>query len=71
MTPSLRRPLGILGLILFLFFYVILAVALFEPVASLHVLVQLPVWLFLGLAWVIPMRPVMIWIETGTWRKEQ
>lgn len=70
MTPSLRRPFGIIGLLLFLFAYVLAAVALFEPVASLHTLVQLPVWLVLGIAWVIPMRPVMQWIETGEWRRK-
>jgi hypothetical protein len=67
MTPSLRRPLGIIGLILFLFAYALFAVWLAEPVARLHVLLQLPVWLLLGLAWVLPVRPVMVWIETGRW----
>lgn len=68
MTPSLRRPLGIIGLLLFLFAYVLAAVALAEPVATLHPLLQLPVWLILGLAWVIPVRPVLYWIETGRFR---
>jgi hypothetical protein len=68
MTPSLRRPLGIIGLILFLFVYALLAVRLAEPVTGLHPLLQLPVWLILGLAWVVPFRPVLVWMETGCWR---
>jgi hypothetical protein len=67
MTPSLRRPLGIIGLIVFLFFYALAAVWLAEPVARLNVLVQLPVWLLLGVAWVVPVRPILVWIETGRW----
>ncbi len=68
MTPSLRRPFGILGLLLFLFVYALGAVWIAEPVAALHPLIQLPVWLLLGLAWVIPFRPVLLWMETGRWR---
>jgi hypothetical protein len=68
MSPSLRRPLGILGLCCFLLVYVLGAVWLFEPVGSLHPLVQLPIWLVLGLAWVFPLRPVIVWIETGRFR---
>lgn len=68
MTPSLRRPLGILGLLLFLCLYALAAVALAEPVTRLNPLVQLPVWIVLGLAWVIPCRPVLLWIETGRFR---
>ena len=44
------------------------AVALAEPVARLHPLVQLPLWIVLGLAWVIPCRPLLLWIETGRFR---
>lgn len=66
--PSLRRPLGIIGLLLFLFVYALGVVRLAEPVAGLHPLLQLPIWLVLGLAWVLPFRPVLVWMETGRWR---
>jgi hypothetical protein len=68
MTPSLRRPFGILGILVGIFAYVLFAVWLFEPVAQLHPLVQLPIWAFLGIAWIFPLKPVMTWIETGKWR---
>ncbi|MGL6043573.1 MAG: DUF2842 domain-containing protein, partial [Sandaracinobacteroides sp.] len=47
--------------------YALFAVWLFEPVAALHPLVQAPIWAVLGVAWVFPLKPVMIWIETGKW----
>ncbi len=62
---SLRRPLGILGLLLFLAVYALVVAWLAEPVLGLHPLLQAPIWLVLGVAWVFPMRPVLIWIETG------
>jgi hypothetical protein len=68
MTPTLRRPLGILAVLVGILAYALFAVWLFEPVASLHPLVQLPIWAVLGVAWVFPLKPVMVWIETGKWR---
>lgn len=62
---SLRRPLGILGLCLFLVGYAVAAVSIAEPVLRLHPLLQAPVWLVIGIAWVVPVRPVLVWIETG------
>ena len=68
MTPTLRRPLGILAVLVGILAYALFAVWLFAPVASLHPLVQLPIWAVLGVAWVFPLKPVMVWIETGKWR---
>lgn len=68
MTPSLRRPLGILALFIGILAYCLFVVWLFEPVASLHPLLQLPVWLVLGIGWVFPVKPLIIWIETGKWK---
>ncbi len=69
MTPSVRRPLGVLALMVGILAYVLAVAWLFEPVASLHALVQLPIWLVLGIAWVFPVRPLLVWIETGRWRR--
>lgn len=68
MTPSLRRPLGILALLVGLLAYALLAVWLLEPVARLNPLLQAPIWLVVGIAWVVPVRPLLVWIETGRWR---
>lgn len=68
MGLTLRRPIGILALVIGLFAYVLFAVWLFEPIGRLHPLIQAPVWLVLGIAWVVPVRPLIIWIETGSWR---
>lgn len=69
MTPSIRRPLGVLALLVGIFAYAIFVVWLFEPISGLHVLLQLPIWILLGIIWIFPCRPLMVWIETGRWRK--
>ena len=65
---TLRRPLGIIALIIGIFAYVLFVVWLFEPVGKLHALIQAPIWMILGIAWIFPVRPLMVWIETGQWR---
>ena len=67
-APTLRRPLGILMLIVGIFAYALIVVWLFEPLATLNPLLQAPIWLLLGIAWIFPVRPLMVWIETGRWR---
>lgn len=68
MTPTLRRPFGILLLLVGILAYVLFIVWLFEPVADLHPLLQAPIWMVLGIVWVFPVRPLLVWIETGKWR---
>lgn len=66
--PSLRRSFGIIALLVGILCYALFAIWLFEPVSRLHPLLQLPIWLVLGVAWVLPARPLIVWIETGKWR---
>lgn len=67
--PSLRKPFGVLLLIVLLALYAVLAVAIAAPVTRLPALLQLPVWIVLGIAWVFPARPLIRWIEIGRFRK--
>jgi hypothetical protein len=36
-----------------------------EPVMQLPALAQAPIWLLVGVAWVLPLRPLLRWIELG------
>ncbi|MGC1269810.1 MAG: DUF2842 domain-containing protein [Croceibacterium sp.] len=66
--PTLRIPLGILALVTALALYA-LGVLLASPwIERLPVLVQTLVYLVLGVAWLLPLRPFLIWMETGRWR---
>lgn len=68
MKPTLRKPFGVIGLIVGLIVYVALAASLVDSVGSLHWLLQLVVYAVLGIAWVFPLRPLLLWMETGRWR---
>lgn len=66
--PTWRIPVGIIGLLIGLVIYGLLVARYVAPlVADWHALVQLPVYLVLGLVWLLPLRRFLIWMETGRW----
>ena len=65
--PTLRIPLGVLALLLALGLYVLGVLWLSQWIERAHVLVQAVVYLVLGIAWLLPLRRYLIWMETGRW----
>ena len=65
--PTLRIPLGILTLLFVLATYAMAIAWASEWIGKLPVLVQAPIYLVLGVAWLLPMRRFLIWMETGRW----
>ncbi len=65
--PTLRIPLGILALLLALGVYVGAAVWASQWIERLPVLAQALVYLVLGVAWLLPLKRFLIWMETGRW----
>lgn len=64
--PTWRLPVGLLGLLIGLIVYgVIIARYVPELIGSWPALAQAPVYLVLGLIWLLPLRRFMIWMETG------
>ena len=71
-APTWRIPVGILGLCLGLALYGILAVSLVAPLISgWNGLAQAPVYVVLGIVWLLPLRRFLIWMETGRWSVPQ
>jgi hypothetical protein len=67
-NPTARIPLGILGLLGALAVYVILVATLAPPlIGDWPTLAQVPVYLVLGVIWLLPLRRFLIWMETGRW----
>lgn len=66
--PTLRIPLGILLLLLGLGLYALGVVLLSPWIERLHVLLQTLIYLVLGVAWLLPLRRFLIWMETGRWK---
>lgn len=66
--PTLRIPLGILGLIVGLIAYA-LVIARYVPelIGGWHALLQTLVYVVLGIVWILPLRRFLKWMETGKW----
>lgn len=66
--PTLRIPLGILALLAVLAVYIGAIVWASQWIERLPALAQALVYLILGVAWLLPLKRFLIWMETGTWK---
>jgi hypothetical protein len=67
MTPSWRKPFGMLLILLIIAVWVIGVASLSRIVGSWPTLVQLGFYLVTGIVWIwlLPMRRILAWMETG------
>ena len=69
MSDSSRKLLAMLLLLVGLTVYCLAAVLLMGNFAHLPVLVQMIGYLVLGIGWIFPCYPLLVWMQTGRWRK--
>lgn len=66
--PTWRIPIGVLVLCIGLAIYGIAVARWLAPwFAGWPALAQLPVYLVLGVIWILPLRRFLAWMETGRW----
>ena len=65
--PTLRIPLGILALLFALALYALAVMWASQWIERLPDLAEAAAYLVLGVAWLLPMRRFLIWMETGRW----
>lgn len=68
LEPSWRKPAGIALILLLIALWAGLIVQLAEIVGGWPILVQAPFYLFVGIVWIIPLKPLIRWMQTGRWR---
>ena len=66
--PTWRIPAGVLALMVALIIYGMVVARWLAPLFE-HwpALAQVPVYLVLGVVWLLPLRRFLIWMETGRW----
>lgn len=67
--PSWRKPTGVLGILLFITVWAIAVASLSSWVGQWPALVQTIFYLIAGIAWIFPLKPALMWMETGKWRE--
>jgi hypothetical protein len=66
--PTWRIPVGVLALMVALGIYGLLVAAIIAPlIAGWPSLAQAPIYLVLGVIWLLPLKRFLIWMETGRW----
>ena len=66
--PSWRTAVGVFSIIAWIILWVVLIASLSGTVGDWPVLAQAAFYLVAGLAWIVPLKPVLQWIETGRFK---
>ncbi|MDO7835352.1 DUF2842 domain-containing protein [Sphingobium sp. HBC34] len=68
--PSWRKPVGMLTIIGLIIAWAVMVASLSGLIGTLPVWAQTPVYVVLGIVWiwVLPLRRLLAWMETGRWR---
>ena len=66
--PSGRKLAGIGLILLLIVFWATLVASLAPWVGRWPILVQALFYLIMGIAWIIPLKPLIRWMQAGVWR---
>jgi predicted membrane channel-forming protein YqfA (hemolysin III family) len=67
--PSYRKPVGMLGMLLLILIWAVLVASLSHSIETWPTLFQGIFYLIAGTMWILPLRPLLLWMETGKWRE--
>ena len=68
--PSWRKGAGIAGIVLLIALLAVLVASLSGVVGRWPMLVQAVFYLVVGVIWIVPLKPLLRWMETGRFRAE-
>lgn len=66
--PSSRKLAGIALIVLLIAVWAIFVASLAQVVGTWPVIIQALFYLIMGIAWIIPLKPLVRWIQTGSFR---
>jgi hypothetical protein len=67
MTPDWRKPVGMLLILAIIAVWCVLVISLSGIVGRWYWAAQLIFYLFAGIVWIAPLKPLLRWMETGRW----
>lgn len=65
--PTWRKPIGIIGMLVYMTVYALVISQFADALANLPQLVMALFYLVAGVVWVLPLRPLFLWMNTGHW----
>jgi hypothetical protein len=63
-----RKPAGMVAIMTIIAVWAFLVASLSGYIGQLHILVQAVIYLIAGIIWILPLRPLLIWMETGSFK---
>jgi hypothetical protein len=66
--PSWRKPAGMFMILLLIAIWTFLVGSLSPWIGEWHVLFQAIFYLVTGVIWIMPLKPLLRWMELGQWR---
>jgi hypothetical protein len=67
--PRWRNPVGIALILLLILVWSVLVVSAASLIASLPQVVHVLFYAVAGIAWILPLKPLLRWMHTGRWRE--
>lgn len=68
-NPSWRKPVGMLAILGIIIGWTVIIASFSMQISQLHGIVQALIYTVAGIIWIIPLRPLLSWMETGKWRE--
>lgn len=67
--PSWRKPAGIFLILLLILVWTVIVATASQWIGRLPILLQTLVYIAAGIVWILPLKPLLAWMETGRWRR--
>jgi Protein of unknown function (DUF2842) len=64
--PSWRKPVGMIVILAIIAVWTFIVVSASVYIGQLHIIMQAVIYLIAGVIWIAPLRPLLIWMETGS-----
>lgn len=69
MKPTWRKPAGMVLILLLILFWAGLVVSQADRIGELPWPLQAIIYCVAGIVWILPLKPLLYWMELGRWRK--
>lgn len=67
-SPTWRKPAGMVAILAIIAVWAFLVVSMSGYIGQLHILLQAIIYMIAGIIWIAPLRPLLIWMETGSFK---
>lgn len=66
--PSWRKPAGMAAILLLITVWAVIVVSIADYLTGLPWPVHAIYYTVAGIVWILPLKPLLRWMETGRWR---